>query len=194
MFSASPAELALFSVLRAGWGKVNSLGIWRMRGVLLWLRTKCNQPISQISDPRTGAVCKWTGYAVSCLRALWAGTFTSLCRNPNSPCILAWQTEITLLPCATNFSNGLDSALHPNLSKPAIKWRCYMFHFFFLGWKSRFLGSFSSQPAQLYHEGQREECDLRSGQAKDEALKMPSAIPSHRAEKASTALQTPSCF
>lgn len=125
MFSASPAVFAVFSLLRARWGKVNSLRIWRMKGVLLWLRTKGNC-IIHLRDLHW-AVCRGTGCAISCLWAFWVGTFTSLCRNPNSSCILAQQTEISLLPCAIYFPNQLEPALPPNLSKPAIKWRCYIF-------------------------------------------------------------------
>lgn len=50
-----------------------------------------------------------------------------------------------------------------------------MLHLFLLGWKLRFLGSFSSQPTQQYHEGQRENRHLHSREAKDEALEMSSA-------------------
>lgn len=49
--------------------------------------------------------------------------------------------------------------------------------FFFLGWKWRFWGSFSSQPAQLYQDDQRGDCDLHSREAKDKVLKMLSALP-----------------
>lgn len=54
MFSASPAVFAMFSLLRARWGKVNSLGIERMKGVLLWLRTKGSLSLSSISETCTG--------------------------------------------------------------------------------------------------------------------------------------------
>lgn len=144
----------MFSLLRAGWGKVNSLGIWGTRRVSPWLGTKCVNPYQPSQSLARGClqvnwICRFS------LGAFWAGTFTSLCCNPNSPCIWAQQTEISLLPCTTCFPNGPGSALYPNLSKPAIKWRCYIT--FLLGWKSRFLGSFSSRPAELYHEGQRED-------------------------------------
>lgn len=170
----------MFSLLRARWGKVNSLGIWRMKGVLLWLRTKCNGSLSFLSQTCTGLFVGELDHAISCLWAFWVGTFTSLCRNPNSSCILAQQTEISLLPCAIYFPNQLEPAVPPNLSKPAIKRRCYIFtlpSFFFLGWKWRFWGSFSSEPAQLYQDDQRGDCDLHSREAKDKVLKMLSALP-----------------
>lgn len=125
----------MFSLLRARWGKVNSLGIWRMKGVLLWLRTKCNGSLSFLSPTCTGLFVGEWDHAISCLWAFGVGTFTSLCRNPNSSCILAQQTEISLLPCAIYFPNQLEPAVPPNLSKPAIKRRCYIFTpppFFFL--------------------------------------------------------------
>lgn len=88
--------LQMLSLLRARWGKVNSLGIWRMKGVFLWLRTKCNGSLSPISQTCTGLFVGELHHAISCLWAFWVGTFTSLCRNPNSSCILAQQTEISL--------------------------------------------------------------------------------------------------
>lgn len=126
---------------------------------------------------------------IVCLWAFWVGTFISLCCNPNSSCILAQQTEISLLPYAICFPDQLEPALPPNLSKPAIKWRCYLFppnpcpfFFLFLGWKWRFLGSFSGQPAQLYHDDQRGDCDLHCREAKDKVLKMLSALPKPKRE------------
>lgn len=174
----------MFSPLKARWGKVNSLGIWRMKEVLLWLRTKGSR-IIHLRDLHW-AVCRGTGCAISCFWAFWVGTFTSLCCNPNSSCILAQQTEISLLPCAIYFPNQTGTCL---TTKP-IK-TCYQIkvlhisplHFFFLGWKWRFLGSFSGQPAQLtrapcwYHADQRRDCDLHSREAKDKVIKMLSTLP-----------------
>lgn len=120
----------MFSLLRAGWGKVNSWGMWRTRGILLWLRTKCNRPALPVSEPCTGG-----GELVPCLQAFWAGTCTSLCRNPDLHVTLAQQTEISPLPCTTCFPNGLDSVSYSDLSKLAIKLRCcmllFIFHMFF---------------------------------------------------------------
>lgn len=87
-----------------------------MRGTLLCLRTKCNQAVSLLSEPCAGEL----DVLHRALQRFEQG-LTSLCRNRISPCILAQQTEISLSPCTTCFSNELGSTLYPNLSKLAIK-------------------------------------------------------------------------
>lgn len=184
----------MFSLLRAGWGKVNSLGIWRMRRVLLWLRTKCNPLISPISEPRTEL------FVGELDRPYRASEHFEQGLSP--PCVVTqilhvfWHSKLKSLSCLAQAISLMDcippyTRTYQNLlSNEGVT--CSIF--FCLAGKSRFLGCLSSQPAQLYHEGQKEYCDLRSREAKDEAPKMPSALPSNWAEKVSTTLQTPSCF
>lgn len=91
-----------------------------MRGVLLWLRTKRNQPVSPISEPSTGLCVGELD------RPYHASKRSEQGLSP--PCVVIqvlhvfWHSKLkSLLPCTTNFPNGLDSALHANLLKPAIK-------------------------------------------------------------------------
>lgn len=147
----------MFSLLRAGWGKVNSLGIWRMRGVLLWLRTKCNPPISPISEPRTEL---FVGELDRPYRA--SERFE---QGLSPPCVVTqilhvfWHSKLKSLSCLAQATSLMDwippyTWTYQNLlSNEGVT--CSIF-FFCLAGKSRFLGCLSSQPAQLYHEGQKE--------------------------------------
>lgn len=154
---------------------------------MLWLRTKCNRPVPATPEPHAG---------------LFAGELDTLFRASehfeqglSPPCVVTQILHIfghskpKSLSCLAQPVSLMDwippyTQTYQNLlSNEGVTYSMFL-----LGWKSRFLGSFSSQPAQLYHKRQREDSDLHSREAKDEALKLLSALPSNKAEKVSTDL------
>lgn len=167
------------SLLRARWGKVNSLGIGRMKGALLWLRTKGNLSLSPISETCSGLFVGELDvpYCVS-EHFEW---------GLSAPCFVTqiahvfWHSKLKSLSCLVQsiFPQSTGTCLTTKLIKTCYQMKVLHIPpppFFFLGWKRRFLGSFSGQPAQLYHNDQKD-CDLHSRETKDKVLKMLSALP-----------------
>lgn len=171
----------MFSLLRARWGKVNSLGISRMKGALLWLGTKCNRSLSLISKTCTGLFVGELDvpYRVS-EHSEW---------GLSPPCVVTqiphvfWHSKLKSLSCLVqaipliNWNLPYHQTYQNLLSNEGVTYSPPAPPFFFLGWKWRFLGSSSHQPAQLSHNDQRADCDRHSREAKDKVLKMLSALP-----------------
>lgn len=144
-----------------------------MKWVLLWLRTKGNC-IIHLRDLHW-AVCRGTyrvsehfewGLSPPCVvtqipHVFWHGKLKSLSCLVQSISLINWN-----LPYQQTYQN-LPSNEGVTYSPTP---------FCFFGWKWRFLGSFSGQPAQLYHADQRRKCDLHSREAKDKVLKMLSTL------------------